>query len=203
MPNLSIHADLHLHTVASDGELTPEELVDEAVEAGLGALAITDHDSIGSIAAAQVYAPTVGLEVIPGCELTIYDGPVEFHLLALFFDPSLDGPFQKFLDSLQRTRMTRALEMVQKLRAVGVEIEEQDVLDARGPVRFGRQAARRSCAGQTRLCALAQRCAGALSWTRPSRACFETSSIAGSCVRCGARRRRARHSGASRAQSAR
>src|SRR5258708_3127928 len=98
MPQLPIYADLHLHTVASDGELTPEELIDEAAEAGLGALAITDHDSIGSIAAAQAYAPTQGLEVVPGCELTIYEGPVEFHLLALFIDPAPDGPFQNFLD---------------------------------------------------------------------------------------------------------
>ena len=85
MPHLPIYADLHLHTVASDGELTPEELVDEAAEAGLGAIAVTDHDSIGSVTAAAAHGARVGVDVVPGCELTIYDGPVEFQFAGSFY----------------------------------------------------------------------------------------------------------------------
>ena len=96
MPQSEYYADLHLHTVASDGELTPEQLVDEAANAGLQAMAVTDHDTVGGVEAAIAHGKTRGIEVIPGCELTIYEGHVELHLLGLFIDISPDGAFQKF-----------------------------------------------------------------------------------------------------------
>lgn len=126
------YADLHLHTVASDGELTAEELVDEAAAAGLQAMAVTDHDTVGSVEAAIEHGKKVGVEVVPGCELTIYEGSVELHLLALFIDISPDGAFQNFLKQMQEHRRHRALMMIARLKAANVLIEESDVIEAAG-----------------------------------------------------------------------
>ena len=127
-----IYADLHLHTLASDGELTAEELVDEAAEAGLEAMAVTDHDSVGSVDAAIAHGITRGVEVVPGCELTIYEGSVELHLLALFIDISQGGAFWNFLEQLQQHRRFRALSMVAKMKAANMRIEDADVIEAAG-----------------------------------------------------------------------
>jgi predicted metal-dependent phosphoesterase TrpH len=132
MPESEFYADMHLHTVASDGELTPEELVDRAVEAGLSAIAVTDHDTVGSVEAASAYGKTVGVEIVPGCELTMYEDNIELHLLALFIDIAPDSAFQKFLQQMQQHRRFRALSMIAKLKSANVQIEESDVIEAAG-----------------------------------------------------------------------
>ena len=132
MPNTEIYADLHLHTLASDGELTAEELVDTAAAAGLSAMAVTDHDTVGSVEAAVAHGKKVGLEVVPGCELTIYEGNIELHLLALFIDISPQGSFQAFLLQMQQHRRFRALSMIAKMKMSNVNIDESDVIEAAG-----------------------------------------------------------------------
>ena len=73
--------DLHIHTTASDGTATPEEVVREASRLGLAAIAITDHDTAGGYVRAAAEAEKTGLEVVPGIEIsTKYGGPV--HILA-------------------------------------------------------------------------------------------------------------------------
>jgi predicted metal-dependent phosphoesterase TrpH len=132
MPQAELFADMHLHTVASDGELTAEELVDCAIDAGLGAIAVTDHDTVGSVEAATEYGAKHGVEIVPGCELTMYEGNIELHLLALFIDVSPGGAFQQFLQQMQQHRRFRALSMIAKLKAANVQIEESDVIEAAG-----------------------------------------------------------------------
>ena len=133
-----IYADLHSHTVASDGELSPEALVDSAVEAGVQALAVTDHDTMAGVARAQARGRERGVEVIAGSELTIYVGPTELHLLALFVDVT-EGPLVALLERMQEHRRARGMQMVQKLKAAGLKIEESDVLEAaNGAAAIGR-----------------------------------------------------------------
>ncbi len=132
MPHSEFYADLHLHTIASDGELTPEELVDEAADAGLQAMAVTDHDTIGGVEAATAHGKKLGIEVVPGCELTMYEGNVELHLLALFIDISPDSAFMKFLEQMQQHRRFRSLSMIAKMKMANVNIEESDVIEAAG-----------------------------------------------------------------------
>ncbi len=132
MPQNELFADLHLHTIASDGELTPTELVDEAIKGGMQAMAVTDHDTVGGVVEATEYGKKVGVEVVPGCELTIYEGNTELHLLALFIDISPESAFLKFLDQMQQHRRFRALSMVAKMRAGNMNIEESDVIEAAG-----------------------------------------------------------------------
>ena len=106
--------------------------MDEAAKAGLGAMAVTDHDTIGSVEAAMAYGKKIGIEVVPGCELTIYEGNIELHLLALFIDISPTGAFQAFLKQMQQHRRFRALSMIAKMKASNVAIEEADVIEAAG-----------------------------------------------------------------------
>ena len=79
--------DLHAHTTASDGSLSPTELVRKAAELGLAALAVTDHDTLGGLAEAQDAAAGRGLELVPGVELSVEDDGGRFHLLGYLFDP--------------------------------------------------------------------------------------------------------------------
>lgn len=132
MANAEIYADLHLHTIASDGELTPEELVETAAKSGIRAMAVTDHDTIGGVEAAIAHGKKLGIEVVPGCELTMYEGNIEMHLLGLFIDTSSQGAFQAFLLQMQQHRKLRALSMIAKMKMANVTIEESDVIEAAG-----------------------------------------------------------------------
>ncbi len=83
----SVRADLHLHTTASDGCWTPEQLVDEVSRAGIGLFAVTDHDSLSSLAEAADRARARGLRFLPGVELSSMLNGQWYHLLAYGFDP--------------------------------------------------------------------------------------------------------------------
>lgn len=124
--------DLHTHTTASDGALTPEQLVARAAYEGLQVVAITDHDSTAGISAAMKAAEEYGLEVIPGIELgtTIPLGKV--HILGYFIDPFHPILCQE-LWKLRAARIERAQQMVRRLAALGCPIEWIQVVEtARG-----------------------------------------------------------------------
>ena len=89
-PESARHIDLHLHSTASDGTSVPEAVVASAVVAGLRALALTDHDTVEGIAAAQVAASAAGIELVAGVELSAYEGDQEIHILGLHLG-DLDG----------------------------------------------------------------------------------------------------------------
>ena len=109
--------DLHLHTIASDGSWTPREAVLAAKKAGLGIMAVTDHDSLGSVAPVMKLAPKEGIEVIAGVEMcSTYEGRC-FHILGYGFDCS--NPI--LLAHLAHNR--RLLEETDE-RAIGILSEE-------------------------------------------------------------------------------
>lgn len=127
-----IAADLHVHSTASDGELPPEQVVDFAAQAGLKTIALTDHDTLAGVAAAQARGAALGIEVVPGCELTAYEGRIELHILAYFVDPGPQAPLAKLLARVRERRRERAFEMGAKLRALGMPIDDADILAAAG-----------------------------------------------------------------------
>jgi len=96
--------DLHTHSSQSDGVLAPADLVRRAAEAGLTALALTDHDTTAGLAEATAAGKDVGVEVVPGVELSIDHQPGTFHLIGLFIDPA-DADL---IDALIRVREGRA-----------------------------------------------------------------------------------------------
>ena len=112
--------DLHTHSTASDGTLSPADLVLQASKAGVKALALTDHDCVAGIAEAQLAADKNNIKLIPGIELSVMWSGRTLHLLGLNIDTSnsdLTIALQKVLDF----RRWRAEEIAQKLEEIGVE----------------------------------------------------------------------------------
>ena len=130
--------DLHLHTRASDGRLTPTELIDLVASRGLKTIAVTDHDSTEgldeAIEAAKAYPE---LSVIPGVELSTDIPGNEIHVLAYFIQHT-DARLQETLKKFRAGRLQRGKRMVEKLRELGVEIEWQRVQEIAGDGAVGR-----------------------------------------------------------------
>jgi predicted metal-dependent phosphoesterase TrpH len=127
--------DLHCHSTASDGTLTPAELVIAGAKAGLGVMAITDHDTTGGWAAAAEARPA-GLRLVRGAELSCRwygaQPSIPLHLLAYLFDPDEPGLAAE-LARVREDRERRAEKIVGLLRADGVDILWPEVLEyARG-----------------------------------------------------------------------
>lgn len=119
--------DLHMHSIMSDGESTPEELVDSAIQMGLSAIALTDHDTIEGVERGLKYAQEKGLHFIPGIELSAYDD-CEVHILGYNID--YKSPFfVGKVEELQQIRKARNLEIIRKLRAHGVKIKVNNELE--------------------------------------------------------------------------
>jgi hypothetical protein len=120
-------ADLHIHTQASDGWLTPEEAVEQAKDAGLAAISIADHDSVSGIEAALWAGKKHGVEVIPGVELSSEFEGRELHLLGYFVDWH-DRRFQKKLLAMQEARVDRAKKIIERLRNLNINISYNVVI---------------------------------------------------------------------------
>lgn len=116
------YIDLHTHSTASDGSFTPTEVVELAKEAGLTYFALTDHDTVKGIAEALNHAEKIGgINVIPGTELSCYEGEREIHIVGLFIDHE-DAAFLKALDELELARERRNEQMVQKFVDGGIPL---------------------------------------------------------------------------------
>jgi 3',5'-nucleoside bisphosphate phosphatase len=130
-------ADLHVHTFYSDSTFSPEEVVACAVDKGLNAIAICDHDSIDGIVPCAEIGGRMGLEIIPGIELTVERSDVEIHILGYFMDYTSE-PFRKRLKEIQEARIGRIHKMVEKLNAEGVSVKAEDVFSSAGRGTVGR-----------------------------------------------------------------
>ena len=120
--------DLHLHTRYSDGTFTPRELVQHAARLGFAAIAVTDHDTLDGIPEALAAGKELGVEVIPGVEITSRVGTQELHMLAyLFGDSWRDASLRKVLDHATRVRRQRVEQFVSKLNELGVALTLDDV----------------------------------------------------------------------------
>lgn len=117
-------ADLHIHSVHSDGAYTPRQIVDLARRSGLAAIAITDHDTVSGIAEAQTCALQTGVEVITGVEITAEFHKHELHLLGYFFDID-NAALCAALDQLRCSRQERFQEMVSRLERCGVSLSDE------------------------------------------------------------------------------
>ncbi len=114
--------DLHTHTTASDGTASPEELVTLAKDAGVGILAVADHDTTDSVDAVMALGAEQAIEVIPAVELNTDVEDSEVHVLGYFIEHHQPW-FQEFLAALRNGRANRAAKMVEKLNALGIKID--------------------------------------------------------------------------------
>lgn len=108
--------DLHTHSVYSDGTTTPQEIVELAAQIGLHGIALTDHDTTDGWREAREHAARLGIDFLPGIEITTRDGSRSTHLLAYGIDPHFE-PLQRELEQVRVSRVTRAQTMVQRLSA--------------------------------------------------------------------------------------
>lgn len=129
--------DLHTHTTASDGTLDPADLVRKAATDGLKAVAITDHDTVGGLSQALRAGEETGVEVIPGCELSIDFKSGQMHLLGLFL-PDPPRGLQATLDDLQDRRNNRNDRILGKLRDAGVDVTLEEIQELAGEASIGR-----------------------------------------------------------------
>jgi len=119
-------ADLHLHTIFSDGTYTPEELAGRARQLGLAAIAVTDHDTVEGCDRMSAACQPAGLEFIPATELTAEFDDNELHLLGYFIDtqnPRLLAEMAKF----QKVRQNRIHEMVARLNQHNIPLRADAV----------------------------------------------------------------------------
>ncbi|HVY62580.1 MAG TPA: PHP domain-containing protein [Planctomycetota bacterium] len=137
---MAVRFELHAHTTCSDGVYTPSALVEHALASGLGALAITDHDTLRGVPEAAARGRELGVEVIPGIEATSDAGAPgeerEVHILGLFVDAGSRDLAQAFA-RLRTRRIERMHEMIAKLRKLGITIDAAEVMKREG-ASFGR-----------------------------------------------------------------
>jgi predicted metal-dependent phosphoesterase TrpH len=130
--------DLHLHSTASDGRLSPGEVVRKAVGNGLAVIALTDHDSVEGIAAALETAKTFpSFTLIPGVEINTDVGEGEAHVLGYFID-YLHPELLVSLSNLRDSRVNRAQRMITKLNNLGFDIKWERVKEIAGDGSIGR-----------------------------------------------------------------
>jgi len=130
--------DLHIHSTASDGRFSPEEIVRKAARLGLNVIALTDHDSINGIAPAMEAARAFPqLKVIPGIEVSAESAGGEVHVLGYFIDYT-NRELKTALDRFRNSRLVRTQGMLAKLADMGIYIEWQRVQEIAGDGSVGR-----------------------------------------------------------------
>ncbi len=135
---MPISVDLHLHTTASDGRLTPTELVELTASKGLRTISVSDHDTTAGLEEAQrAVNRTLGMRLIPGIELSCDVPGGEVHMLGYFMDIE-DAGFQEMLAGFREGRLARGEGMVAKLAEFGMHIEWERVLEIAGDASVGR-----------------------------------------------------------------
>ncbi len=114
--------DLHTHSSVSDGSDPPERIPELAVEAGCGAVALTDHDSLAGIGPARRRADELGITLVPGCEVSCRsDGPGGMHVLVYFVDDD-SSPLGEELVRLREDRRRRNLALTDRLQELGIPV---------------------------------------------------------------------------------
>ena len=129
--------DLHTHSTCSDGTLTPEELAAAALEIGLEAAALTDHDTVSGVERFLAAASGTPLHAVPGVELASMLFNKDIHIVGLFIDPR-NGTLLSALEQMRLWREARNAEMVEKIRSKGYEISMDEVLTEAGGESVGR-----------------------------------------------------------------
>ena len=129
--------DLHVHSTASDGTETPSKLVEMAINTGLSAIALTDHDTVSGVREFLDAGKNSGINVIPGVEISCWDRSKELHIVGLFIDPECES-LVNFLEKMREERALRNRLIIHKLQTLGYDISEEEVSVVAGGESIGR-----------------------------------------------------------------
>jgi len=129
--------DLHCHSTASDGSLSPESLIARAVEQGVDVLALTDHDGTEGIAQAQQAALNTTLSVIPGVEISVTWGSNTVHIIGLNVDKN-NVELEQGLKEIRHYRQQRAEKIAERLEKSGISGAYEGASQYASPVMLGR-----------------------------------------------------------------
>ncbi len=129
--------DLHLHSYYSDGNLSPEALVERARDAGLSAVSITDHDSVSGQEESFRAGRSRGIEILSGIEFSVMESGHQIHILGYCYDTG-DPRLRERIRYLEQSRLVRARSIVERLLACGVRISFDEVLAEAGRGTIGR-----------------------------------------------------------------
>lgn len=135
--NIAGRVDLHLHSTASDGLWSPAELVRQAAAAGIAVLALTDHDSTAGVGPACEAGREIGVRVLPAVEVTVWQNGQEWHLLGYGVDLHA-AALQAFLAERRASRRRRLWAMLERLRAVGYLLAEEELTGRTEGASWGR-----------------------------------------------------------------
>ena len=136
----NLYVDLHIHSTFSDGNFTPEEIVNHAQKMSLAAIAITDHDNTDGTLFAITAGNKLGVEVVPGVELSVDpESPQdeEIHILGYYMNWE-DEDFQEKLRHFREARVERAHHILEKLAHLGIKINPQQLFEVAGKGSVGR-----------------------------------------------------------------
>lgn len=120
--------DLHLHTTASDGRCTPQEVVERARAAGLSVMAVTDHDTTAAVAEVHALAGAARIVAVPGIEITAMEAGRDVHVLGYFLDPA-NTNLAEFLAVQRHHRIARVAAIGDRLAALGMPVDLTPLLD--------------------------------------------------------------------------
>jgi predicted metal-dependent phosphoesterase TrpH len=123
--------DLHTHTSHSDGAMTAFELLSRAKDCGITTISITDHDTISAFPEAEDAAAKIGINFVPGIEITSRYRRFQIHILGYFFDYK-DSKFVSRLQELHEARIARAKRIVAKLNRIKIPLKIESVLEKVG-----------------------------------------------------------------------
>jgi 3',5'-nucleoside bisphosphate phosphatase len=128
----ALRFDLHLHSHVSDGRVSPVELVRGALDGGLDVIALTDHDTAAGVPEAVAAAEGTRLFVVPGIEVSTRHGVNDLHILGYWVDPDHPAILAHQAVAASR-REVRMHGMIDRLRALGITVRFEEVLEAAGP----------------------------------------------------------------------
>jgi len=131
------YADLHLHTTHSDGAETPGDVVSMAKRAGLSIVSITDHDTCSGLDSASQTAQELGMELVPGIEISTDHRGKSAHVLGYFIDINSE-PLKKIVSCNKTGRLERMERIVSRLHKSGYTIDFDDLLEYAGSATLGR-----------------------------------------------------------------
>jgi hypothetical protein len=146
-------ADLHLHTIFSDGTYTPSELITESKNCGLSAISVVDHDTVESIEPIREAAKTSDIEILPGIELSAEHKGHEVHILGYLIDYSNKNLIEK-LAFLNKNRIERIYKITDKLKSIGLNISPEAVFDIAGKATVGRLHVARALVKEGLVCSV-------------------------------------------------